>query len=730
MMIWSAMIRSAGFVLLFAAMSNAADIHVAMDGCDSNPGTESRPVATLHRAQTLVRQQIGKRRADPVQVIIGEGTYYLEQPLEFTPEDSGTVDGPVIWRAADGETVVLSGGVPIDGTWQQGDDGIWSVQVPGTGDAWNFRQLFVGGKRAVRARYPNADRANPFLYATGGGMDHVLVDAALIKESWGKAPDAQINIVPQWKFFNQWNTVTGVDTNKGCIEIADSERHGKITKGNWFWIEGVKEELDQPGEWYLDRAKEMLYYMPEPGVDPNHLSFVAPRLNVIVDIKGEVEKKTHVEHIRFSGLAFRHTTFTLAHIEARVHTDGAIRMENARHCRIEDCHVENVGGYAFWLHLDSRRNVIDRNTVLHTGGGGVLFTGARLSYMDDSKLYTPGDVAETVFPVLNRVTRNTVKHCGQYRYYGGGVHLDSRPASMAMEPGNYIAHNYFADLSRNGIFAFRNQGGNVVEYNHIHDAMQTTIDGACIHFATMNHLNAPNYILNNWLYDIWGYEQKPEGKPKRHLANGIFLDWDSSNMIVKSNYVYNAGGAAIKVIWQNWNVTQEGNQASRERIVPPFVDELGPQGTATHGIDLEQNRLTGGVIHYSDSNLVTRTGKWEKKTLTGMSGLFTFNVLEATQGEPASITYRLPIPEDGTSQISLLYKPQKACATNVEVRVQHANGVSERNWNMQKGNRHGFAVEVDTFSFEVGRPAAVTLLNTDANGVIVADSVAFVKIDP
>ena len=60
------------------------------------------------------------------------------------------------------------------------------------------------------------------------------------------------------------------------------------------------------------------------------------------------------------------------------------------------------------------------------------------------------------------------------------------PANMAMEPGNYIAHNYFSDLSRNGIFAFRNQGGNIIEYNHIHDAMKTTVDGACIHFATMN----------------------------------------------------------------------------------------------------------------------------------------------------------------------------------------------------------------------------------------------------
>jgi hypothetical protein len=89
-----------------------------------------------------------------------------------------------------------------------------------------------------------------------------------------------------------------------------------------------------------------------------------------------------------------------------------------------------------------------------------------------------------VAPILNEITRNTVEHCGKIRYYGGGVHLDSRPFSMTMAPGNYIAHNHFNDLSRNGVFAFRNQGGNVVEYNRIHNAMQTTIDGAAIHFAT------------------------------------------------------------------------------------------------------------------------------------------------------------------------------------------------------------------------------------------------------
>ncbi len=708
-------------------ISKADQIHVSVKRLDNQFGEQATPVATLHEAQQIVRQRIAQGLRQPLEVIIHGGTYYLSAPLALTPEDSGTAACPITWRAADGEKVVISGGARITGKWTPDENGIWSVDVPAVKEGWNFRQLFVNEKWATRARFPNANEPNPFLYATSGEMDHAVIDPSLVKASWGRAKDAQINIVPNWRFFNQWHTVTCVNPDTGRIDINDSERHAKVSPGSWFWIEGVKEELDQPGEWFLDRDEARLYYMPEPETDPNTLTFVAPRLNVLVDAKGDVEKRTHVEYVNFAGLEFRHTGFTLGHIEARVHTDAALRLENASHCRIEHCHVENVGGYAFWFHLDCLHNVVDRNTILHTGGGGVLFTGARLSYMDDSKLYTPGMVAATVFPMLNRVTRNTVKHCGKLRYYGGGVHIDSRPSSMAMLPGNYIAHNHFEDLSRNGIFAFRNQGGNVMEYNLIHDAMQTTIDGACIHFATMNHLTAPNYILNNWLFDAWGYEQKPDGKPIRKLGNGIFLDWDTSNTIVRDNWVYNTVGGAIKPIWNNQNLVMENNPESDTPITPPFKNELGPDGTATNGIDLEQNRLTGGVIHYTESGSVKWAGDWEKQRIVGMWGLFEFNLLKIEKGKPGEIRYTLPITEDGRYQIYLIYKSAEDNATNAQLSIHHAGKTATLPWNMQQKNGSGFATSIGIFDFQKDKPAEVVISNPGADGFVVADSVAFVK---
>ena len=230
----------------------AGVIHVSPQGNDADAGTAESPLATPHAARDKVRRIIAQGLTEPVDVVFAAGTYPMDAPLELRPEDSGTgvpdhveggdqCHGRPERRQAD------------HGNWTNGGGGIWHTDLTGLGpDQWNFRQLFVNGQRAIRARYPNVTQANPFLYATGGSMSYVIINPALVKASWGTAADAQINIVPQSRFFNQWNTVTGVNTNTGRIDIADSERHRMIDSGSWFWIEGVQAELDEPNEWFLN----------------------------------------------------------------------------------------------------------------------------------------------------------------------------------------------------------------------------------------------------------------------------------------------------------------------------------------------------------------------------------------------------------------------------------------------------------------------------------------------
>lgn len=162
---------------LLACGASATTIHVATDGSDANDGSAQAPFATLHRARDAVRAL--KPLTEPVTVEIAGGTYYLQEPLLLTPEDSGTAQFPITWRARPGDTALLSGGRSIEGPWQTDDGKIYYANLPNVGDGdWFFRQLRVGGERAQRARHPNAASDypwdGPWLYAAPRGFSTSL----------------------------------------------------------------------------------------------------------------------------------------------------------------------------------------------------------------------------------------------------------------------------------------------------------------------------------------------------------------------------------------------------------------------------------------------------------------------------------------------------------------------------------------------------------------------------
>jgi len=144
---------------------------------------------------------------------------------------------------------------------------------------------------------------------------------------------------------------------------------------------------------------------------------------------------------------------------------------------------------------------------------------------------------------------------------------------------------------------------------------------------------------------------------------------------------------------------------------------------------LASNRLTGSVIHHTDKNHVKTRGAWTPRTATGMWGLFRFNFLIGTAADPAEATYTLPIPGDGVYQISLLYPSGKDRATNVPVTIQHADGMVQLKWNMRNGSKHGFSTEIGRFRFKKGMAQTVTIATKGTDGLVIADGVAFVRID-
>lgn len=765
-------------ILLLAPLCGlrAVEIHVGINGREQGTGTLERPFGTITRARDAVRE-LKKHGAPPgpIEIVIHGGTYFLPETILLSPADSGTEQTPVIYRAAAGERVVLSGGHRFVGPWKKDGGEIWSAELPAT-NTWNFRQLFVDGRREIRARFPNADAKPAYLFGGGGKKDSITLAKGKVKACWGTAADAQVHVVPERRFFNQIQTVTGVDVAGSLIRMGPEEQHARIVDGSWFFIEGVREELDEAREWFWDAKSRRLFYWPENGGDPNRMEIVAPRLNAIFKFQGDVNAGTQVEHVVLRGLEFRHTSYTLGHIEARVNTDAAVLLENASRCRIEQCRFENIGGYGVWLHLDSCENAIDGNTITDAGGGGVLLTSARFSYLDDSKVFTPGAAAAKVAPLRNEITRNHIHDCGRIRYYNSGVHLDSRPAETALAAGNRIAHNFIHDMSRNGIFAFRNQGGNLIEFNRIENIMLATEDGGGIHLATMNQTAAPNLIANNLIANVWGWRQLPGGGSARHIARGIYLDWFTASTRVENNITFNTltGGLQFNAGDGNefvnnivvgdttrWDTHWRGANAqgtidernlvvkSKDGPLPlrdpargdfslakdyanypagfSWIDanQIGTGGTATCGVKLSALAREGGVLKWDALQGVEIRGPWQKSTAEGMWGLFNFNYLLAEPKTDATATFTWPVRTPGRYAIRLDFPAHENRAANARVAIEHADGTAIESVDQRS---FGFGHLLGAYNFSADKPARVTISAAQANGRVAIEAVGFVRL--
>src|SRR5580693_7138874 len=106
---------------------NAGELHVSIGGRDSNPGTATAPIQSVAAAQTLARRHSG---VEPLEVLFHAGTYYLPETIHFAADDSGSAQSPVIYAAAPGERVVLSGGTKLDLAWKPYRDGILQAKTP------------------------------------------------------------------------------------------------------------------------------------------------------------------------------------------------------------------------------------------------------------------------------------------------------------------------------------------------------------------------------------------------------------------------------------------------------------------------------------------------------------------------------------------------------------------------------------------------------------------------
>jgi len=509
------------------------DLFVSVTGDDRNSGTIDAPFATLHRAQ-----QTARASGEPVTVNVRAGTYYMKEPLSFSPEDSGAPENQVIYRAYPGEIVTLSGGIRLNCDWKPYKDGIMMCRLPDVASGkLTFDQLFINGKRQIRARYPNYDGSDPknysgYIRAAGRIADEVVDPfpepdsdmtfsgvpqrgitfdpATFTQKRWSKPGEAVIHIYQAHYWGNlQWQ-VKHIDWEncriwfgKGGQQMGAKwyDAPNIVNQNSRFFIENVFEELDAPGEWYLDREAGILYYYPTEDVDIREALVEVPVLQQIVRFVGSQEQP--VCHITLDGFRFTQTTSTFLETYSvpslsdwAIHRGGAVFLEGARDCHITNCFFDAVGGNAVFMNLYNRGNSVTNCKFVGTGDSAICFVG--------SQELTTG--SQRSFPYECRAENNLIHDCGVFGKQIAGVYISRAKRITA-------GHNKIFNMPRAGIcIGDGTWGGHIIEYNYIFNTCRETGD------------HGPFNAWGRDLYWCLGQSHMPYISKRSHDAGHVHVD--------------------------------------------------------------------------------------------------------------------------------------------------------------------------------------------------------------
>jgi len=467
------------------------------------------PLATLEGARNRIRdlKKAGPLPAGGVTVLVRGGEYFLAQPLVLRAEDSGTPQAPVVYRAYGSEKPVLVGGKPVRGfVVHKGAILKADLAAQGLKDV-HFRQLFFDGRRQPLARYPNFDPKNPY----GGGWAYADgTPIPMYKEipdeskkqftykpqdarTWSKPEDAEVFVFARYNWWNNIVRIASIDREKRLVTLA-SDASYPIRPGDRYYVRNVFEELDAPGEWYLDRQTQTLYFWPPAPLEGK--TVVAPTFRTILNITGAA-------NVTVRG-------FTIECCE-----DTAVVLDNATDCLVAGCTIRNAGNYhgsGVDVH-GGRRNGVVGCDIHEVGSHGVSLNG--------------GDRI-TLTPAENYADNNYIHHTGVFYKQGVGVNLSG--------VGNRASHNLIHDGPRFGI---QFSGNNlIIEFNHIRHVNLETADTGAVYTGGRDWISSRGTkIRYNYFHDILGYGLENGKWISPHYAWGVYLDDNTGGVDVVGNIV-------------------------------------------------------------------------------------------------------------------------------------------------------------------------------------------------
>jgi glycosyl hydrolase family 141 len=452
-------------------------IYVSPTGNDSADGSKTTPYCTIKKAQGVVRSLIPTMTGD-IEVILSDGVFQLADPLTFNSSDGGTTPYSVKYLSESGTSPKISGGQSITG-WKHQGNNIWYAPSP-LGD---FRQLYVNGKRAIRAR------GDPINITSTDGDGHETSDKFM--KNWRNLQDVEFVYRDIWTlprvrpFLIKDEFIYMQQPAYSFIRYKpDSQNQAPA------WIENAYELLDEPGEWYLDKKLDTVYYMPLTSETLNTSEIIAPNLEVILNISGNAANP--VKNLYFSNITFEHGSwltpnqfgFNCVEVQANVirvqgstqwtsqKSPGNIICQYAQNLHFKQCNFTRMGTGA----IDIKAGVKNSSLI-----------GCKISDISGIAIQM-GEVTDPLIAANDprtvsgiNIINNYIVNCSQEFMSGPGI-FTGYVRNIRIE------HNNIANLPYTGIscgwgWSARETvcANNSIKFNHIYGVMNFLRDGGGIY---------------------------------------------------------------------------------------------------------------------------------------------------------------------------------------------------------------------------------------------------------